>query len=127
MAGRRFMSLPLLRRTPRPFSDKHADYQVWLRLVIAEPIDTDTLEAAVDAALGVLLERGHGTVLGAVAGADLSDGTVELEFTLEQRSMAELYATVAEIIEWLADAGFDFVGSTEERVAPRPSGQLQLA
>ena len=95
------------------------EFQVVMRLVPFGALSTDALQDAADRALAVLASEVPVIALGAVVGADLLQGVVETEFTVEATSASVLYPKLAQVIRALSNAGFELLESSEARLEHR--------
>ena len=92
-----------------------AEFQVTMKLVPFEARSSEALQDAADRALATLTSKARTIAVGPVAGVHLRDGLVEVEFTVEAPSASDVYPKLAEVINVLGDAGFDFLESSEVR------------
>ena len=91
-------------------------FQVVLRLVVAEPASQEDLELAFEQGLEALLVEAQGIALGSVGGIDFTTNTIELELTMEAISPTVFYAKMGEVLRVLERAGFEYAGSKQERL-----------
>jgi hypothetical protein len=114
------------RSRPEPETPR-LQFQVVMKLAAVEPCSEADLENALTGALDLLVREAQGVALGPVGGVNFVECEVELEFTVEAISPAVFYAKMGEILRVLEHAGFEWGGSSEERIDANRELDLQPA
>ncbi len=116
----RIMPLEALIRLFRStVSEDPLEFQVIAHGQPPKAVGDEELESLSSQTLDILLDKASGVVLGPVTGCDFVGRSIELEFTVEARSVEELHRRVGHVLGVLEEHGpFLYRDSTTSRLDP---------